>query len=218
MSATRIGRAFSPENHWGNPTQAVGLGWYITGPLALGHQHFAPTAQPHTSLGHRPRYAARNSPRAKGPPHTSEGQRPSTGATPQELNRPTKQRAEGPVQRIVGYEVGRQFRGVTKMVTHGMDRAFSPRVDPCSDFLGRRPRLVSSRAFGPPSYARSAFLGRCPRNWHGFGPLALRNRQAPQGADVPASHASPPSSAPTAHLHTSLGQRPRIAAHKPHEG
>ena len=54
MSAVRIGRAFSPDNHLGNLTQGVALGWYGTGPLALGSLHFAPTAQPHTSLGHRP--------------------------------------------------------------------------------------------------------------------------------------------------------------------
>lgn len=36
MSTVRMGRAFSPENRLGNPTQGVALGWYGTGPLALG--------------------------------------------------------------------------------------------------------------------------------------------------------------------------------------
>jgi hypothetical protein len=66
MVTARIGRAFSPENGLGNPTQGVALGWYEDGPLALSKAatdhsaadalpSSAPTAQPHTSLGHRPR-------------------------------------------------------------------------------------------------------------------------------------------------------------------
>lgn len=39
--------------------------------------------------------------------------------------------------------------------------------------------------------------------------MALRNRQTFQDADAPVFHASFPPSAPTAHLHTSLGHRPR---------
>ena len=69
MSAGRIGRAFSPENCLGNPTQGVALGWYGTGlwPSEFGSDD-APTAQPHTSLGQRPRIAA---------PKHSKGQRPA---------------------------------------------------------------------------------------------------------------------------------------------
>lgn len=86
----------------------------------------APTARLHNSLGQRPRYAAPNIRRTKGPPHTSEGQWPSTGASPQELSRTPNQRAEGPNQPIARNDGGYHFRGVTKMITHRMDRAFSP--------------------------------------------------------------------------------------------
>lgn len=70
MSAVRIGRAFSPENRLGNPTQGVALGWYGTGlwPSEFGSDD-APTAQSHTSLGQRPRIAVRNRMRAEGPTH-----------------------------------------------------------------------------------------------------------------------------------------------------
>ena len=251
MSAVRIGRAFSPDNHLGNLTQGVALGWYGTGPLALGPLHFAPTAQPHTSLGQRPRYAAPNNPRAKGPTYTSEGQRPSTGASPQELNHPAKQRAEGPFHRIAGCEIGHHFRGVTKMIpqrnqTAGfyqrsssqgiLDYSNRRRIRVTEDFSatansaahgvftprsqGKATVKVSltvqteqlrrgtaeessvvqtaggkgiGRAFSPREIVSTGFLGRCPRlvwRW-AFGPETQ--------------------TAPTARLHTSLGQRPRFA-------
>lgn len=122
------------------------------------------------------------------------------GATPQEWNHPTQPRAEGPTQHIVGHETENHFRGVTKLIAHGMGRAFSPLDIAQSIFLGRCPRLVSGRAFGPPIQTRSGFLGRCPRlvwRW-AFGPEAQ--------------------TAPTARCYTSLGQRPRIVNPNPHEG
>ena len=41
------------------------------------------------------------------------------------------------------------FRGITKMIQHGMGRAFSPSEIARSRFLGRCPRLVWQWAFGP---------------------------------------------------------------------
>ena len=123
------------------------------------------------------------------------------GASPQEWNHPTKPRTESPIQWIAGYEDWHQFRGVTKMIVHGIGRAFSPRNVVRSQYLGRCPRLASGRVFGP------------------------QIRQGPQIADMALVNASLPtirtvlpSSAPTAHLYTSLGHRPRITARKPHEG
>lgn len=168
MSAVRMGRAFSPQNHLGNLTQGVALGWYGTGPLALGLLYFAPTAQLHTSLGQGPRYAAPNNPRAKGPTYTSEGQRPSTGASPQESNHPTKQRAESPFHQVAGCETGNHFRGFTKMIPDGIGRAYSPREIVSTGFLGRCPRLVLRWAFGPetqtaPTARFYTSLGQRPR-------------------------------------------------------
>jgi hypothetical protein len=169
MSGVRIGRAFSPENRLGNPTQGVALSWYGTGlwPSEIGRDD-APTAQPHTSLGHRPRYAAPNSPRAKGPIHTSEGQRPSTGASPQERSHPTQRRAESRIKGNAGDEFGHHFRGVTKLIAHGIGRAFSPREFISTGFLGRCPRLVWRRAVGPetqtaPTVRFHTSLGQRPR-------------------------------------------------------
>jgi hypothetical protein len=203
------------------------------------------------------------------------------GATPQEWNRRTKQRAEGPIQRIGGYEVGHQFRGVTKMIPQQIPAAgfyqrsssqgildystrrrsrvtedssatansaahgvFIPRSrgnrqgildgsnrtsaeGNCRGILGSSDagmergaalrRVGIGRAFSPQSMRVPRSWGVAP-GWYSFGPLALQNLQAPQGADVPVSHASPPSSAPTAHLYTSLGQRPRTCPRIPHEG
>ena len=207
------------------------------------------------------------------------------GATPQEWNRPTKQRAEGPTQRVAGCEVAHHFRGVTKMVpqvitqrnpaagfyqrsssqgildysnrrrkrvtedssatansaAHGVfiprsrgnrqgildSSNRTPAEGNCRGILGSSDagmergaalrRVGIGRAFSPQSMRVPRSWGVAP-GWYGFGPLALQNLQAPQGADVPASHASPPSSAPTAHLYTSLGQRPRTCPRIPHEG
>ena len=207
------------------------------------------------------------------------------GASPQEWNPPTKQRAEGPAQRIAGCAVEHQFRGVTKMVpqvitqrnpaagfsqrsssqgildysnrrrsrvtedssatansaAHGVfiprsrgnrqgildSSNRTPAEGNCRGILGRSDagmergaalrRVGIGRAFSPQSMRVPRSWGVAP-GWYGFGPLALQNLQAPQGADVPVSHASPPSSAPTAHLYTSLGQRPRTCPRIPHEG
>ena len=265
MSAARIGRAFSPENGLGNPTQGNALGWHEDGPLALKIQttsdrprrilSSAPTAQSHTSLGHRPRNTAPNSPRAFGPLHTSEGQRPSTRASPQEWNRPTKQRAEGPFHGIAGCAIAHHFRGVTKMVPQlitqrNPEAEFNQRSSRqgfLDDSNRRRSRVTEEssvtaksaaygvftprsqgkatvkesltvqveqlrrgtaeessvvqtaggkgidRAFSPREIVSTGFPGRCPRLvwlW-AFGPETQ--------------------TAPTARLHTSLGQRPKVA-------
>ena len=101
MSAMQMGRAFSPESIYGPSTQGVALGWYGNGPLALRIRQTRPRRRDVPFF------------RANGaPPY-------QPGATPQELNRPIKQRAEGPNQRIAGYEGGHQFRDVTKMVAPG---------------------------------------------------------------------------------------------------
>jgi hypothetical protein len=190
MSAVRIGRAFSPENCPGNPTQGVALGWYGTGPLALRiRRGFAPKAHRHTSLGHRPRYAATNNPRAKGPSHTSEGQRPSTGASPQEWIAPTQRRAESPIQGNAGNDVGHHFCGVTKLIAHGIGRAFSPREIVSTGFLGRCPRLVWRWAIGPGTQVT-------PRSRFHASIVTL-------GPET--------QTAPKARFHNSLGQRPRYA-------
>lgn len=99
MSAARMGRDFSPENRLGNPTQGVALGWYGTGPLALGIRQ-ALRAKGATSSFFRAKGALPYQP----------------GASPQEWNHPTKQRAEGPTQRMAGYEARHHFRGITKMM------------------------------------------------------------------------------------------------------
>ena len=99
MSGAWIGRAFSPENRLGNPTQGVALGWYETGPLAL---------------------RIRQTPRANGSTPSffrAKGASPyQPGASPQEWNNPIKQRAEGPAHRVAGYKVEHHLRGVTKMI------------------------------------------------------------------------------------------------------
>ena len=227
MSAVWIGRAFSPENRLGNPTQGVALGWYETGPLALG---------------------IRQAPRAKGAsPY-------QPGASPQEWNHPTKRRAESPIQGVAGCAVAHQFRGVTEMVTNGMGRAFSPWNVIRLRYLGRCPRLVwggplalkqcafripgalpqagikpglwpsEPRAFAIPGAMPQAGIG--PGLWPseprafripGAMPQAgiepglwpSKTRHAPQAEDLPVS------CAPTAQPHTSLGHRPRNTAKKP---
>ncbi len=160
MSAVRIGRAFSPVNRLGNPTQGVALGWYGAGPLALG---------------------IRQAPRAKGASPYQPGE------SPQEWNPPTKQRAEGPIQRIAGYEAGHQFRGVTKMIPQQLPAAgLCQRTSSQGilDYSNRRRKRVAEefsvvqtaggndlglrgvgigRAFSPLIHVRSEYLGRCPR-------------------------------------------------------
>ena len=151
MSAGRIGRAFSPANRLAKPTQGVALGWYDTGPLALGIRQ-APRAKD----------ASPSFFRAKGAwPY-------QPGASPQEWNHPTKQRAESPIHGIAACDVGYQFRGVTKMIMKGIGRAFSPRETVSTRFLGRCPRLVWRWAFGPetqtaPTARFHTSLGQRPR-------------------------------------------------------
>jgi hypothetical protein len=221
MSAVRMGRAFSPENRLGNPTQGVALGWYGTGPLALGHLHSAPTAQPHTSLGHRPRYAATNNSRAKGPSYTSEGQRPSAGASPQERNHPTKRRAEGPFHRIAGCEIGHQFRGVTKLIPPQFPQqipaagfyqgVFTPRsqgkvtVKESLTVQIKQPRSGTAEESSVVQTAGGKGIGRAfsPREIVSTGFLGRCPRLVWRWAFGPETE-----TAPTARFHTSLGQRP----------
>ena len=102
MSVVRIGRAFSPENRLGNPTQGVALGWYETGPLALRIRQ-TPRAKGATSSFFRAKGATSSFFRATGAsPY-------QPGASPQESNHPTKQRAEGPIHGIADYEIGINF-------------------------------------------------------------------------------------------------------------
>ena len=159
MSAVWIGRAFSPENRLGNPTQGVALGWYETGPLALG---------------------IRQAPRAKGAsPY-------QPGASPQEWNHPTKRRAESPIQGVAGCAVAHQFRGVTEMVTNGMGRAFSPWNVIRLRYLGRCPRLVWG---GPLALKQCAFRipGAMPQAGIEPGLWPSKTRHAPQAEDLPVS-------------------------------
>jgi hypothetical protein len=90
------------------------------------------------------------------------------GASPQESNRPTKQRAEGPIHSIDDYPIEHHFRGVTKLITAGIGRAFSPREIISTRYLGRCPRLVWRWAFGPcidraPKARFYTSLGQRPR-------------------------------------------------------
>ncbi|MBK7003077.1 MAG: hypothetical protein IPH35_25095 [Rhodoferax sp.] len=58
MMRNEMGRAFSPLGIFDLHTWGDAPGWYQAGPLALQYRtyaSYAPTAQPHTSLGHRPR-------------------------------------------------------------------------------------------------------------------------------------------------------------------
>ena len=200
MSAVWIGRAFSPENRLGNPTQGVALGWYETGPLALG---------------------IRQAPRAKGAsPY-------QPGASPQEWNHPTKRRAESPIQGVAGCAVAHQFRGVTKMIPHGIGRAFSPWNVIRLRYLGlvwggplalkqcafRIPGALPQAGIKPglwPSEPRAfAIPGAMPQAGIGPGLWPSKTRHAPQAEDLPVS------CAPTAQPHTSLGHRPRNTAKKP---
>ena len=111
------------------------------------------------------------------------------GASPQEWNDSTQKRAESPIQGSVGYEYGHQFHGVTKLIAHGIGRAFSPQEFVSTEFLGRCPRLVWRWAFGPNTQVtpRSRF-------------------HAPIMTFSPETQ-----TAPTARFHTSLGQRPRFS-------
>jgi hypothetical protein len=87
------------------------------------------------------------------------------GASPQ-VSRPTRiappTRNEGSIQRIpdyeVGNEVGHQFRGITNMIFHQTSHEMSHEMKRAFN-LGRCPRLVWLRAFGPPE--RSSADKRC---------------------------------------------------------
>ena len=272
MSTVRMGRAFSPDNRLGNPTQGVALGWYETGPLALRIRQ-TPRANGATSSFFRAKGATSSFFRANGSTPSffrangstpsffrANGSTPSffrakgaspyqPGATPQESNHPTKQRAEGPIHGIGGYEVGQQFRGVTKMILRQIPAArlyqrassqgfldysnrsrvtedssatansavhgvFTPRsqgkatvkesltvqIEQMWRGTAEESSVVQTaggkgigRAFSPREFISTGLLGRCPRlvwRW-AFGPETQ--------------------TAPTARIHTSLGQRPRFA-------
>lgn len=114
MSAVRIGRAFSPQNCGGAHSWGDAPGWYQAGPLALQDQ----TCASSRSLA--------SFSRAKG----ATSYQP--GASPQEWNHPTKQRAESPFHRVAGCETGNHFRVVTKMVPD----EFPPKI-PAAGFYQR---------------------------------------------------------------------------------
>lgn len=166
MSAVRIGRAYSPENRLGNPTQGVALGWYVAGPLALG---------------------IRQELRAKGAKSSffrAKGASPyQPGATPQEWNRPTKQRAEGPIQCIGGYEVSHQFRGVTKMITQRNPAAGFYQCSSSQGFLDywnrRRSRVTEDSSATARSLAQGLFTPRSRGNRQGI--LDGSNRTTEEG-------------------------------------
>ena len=239
MSAVRIGRAFSPENRLGNPTQGVALGWNETGPLAL---------------------RIRQTPRAKGATSSffrAKGASPyQPGASPQEWNHPTKRRAEGPIHGIAGYEVGHHFRGLTKMIPQQIPAArLYPRTSSQGflDYSNRR-RVTEESSVTANSAAHGVFtprsqgkatvkesltvqvehlrrgtaeessvvqtaggkgIGRAfsPREFISTGFLGRCPRLVWRWAFGPETQ-----TAPTARFHISLGQRPRNATHTRIEG
>lgn len=274
MSTERIGRAFSPENCLGNPTQGVALGWYGTGPFALEIRQ-APRAKGATSSFFRANGASPYQP----------------GASPQEWNRPTKQRAEGPFHGLAGCVIAHHFRDVTKRVpqvitqrnpaagfyqrtssqgildysnrrrsrvtedssatansaahgvfsqrSQGNRQGFldgSNRAEPdanCRGILGSSDtgmergaalrRVGIGRAFSPRECA-FRIPGAMPQAGMALGLWPSKPRSNPRRSrarlprfalDVRTVR---PSSAPTAHLYASLGQRPRTRPRKPHEG
>ncbi len=75
------------------------------------------------------------------------------GASPQVANRPTHRRSEGQIRRIPDCEVGHQLRGIRNTIRHAMGHAMGHQISHAmrrAFDLGRCPRLVWLRAFGPP--------------------------------------------------------------------
>lgn len=169
MSAVRIGRAFSPQNCGGAHSWGDAPGWYQAGPLALQDQ----TCASSRSLA--------SFSRAKG----ATSYQP--GASPQEWNHPTKQRAESPFHRVAGYETGNHFRVVTKMVPD----EFPPKI-PAAGFYQRtssqgildysnrrRKRVIEDSSATENSAARGVFTPRSRSNRQGI--LGSSNRTTAQG-------------------------------------
>lgn len=256
-----------PSELWGGAFLGRCPGWYGTGPLALQDQ----TCASSRSLA--------SFSRAKG----ATSYQP--GASPQEWNHPTKQRAESPFHRVAGCETGNHFRGVTKMIPD----EFPPKIPAAGfyqrsssqgflDYSNRRlSRVTEDSSVTARSGEQGLFIPRSEGNRQGIldssnrteahenyrGILGCSDVGMKRGAAlrrvgigrafsprecafrIPGAmpqagmtlglwpsisdkchksqtrlffRASHRSSAPTAHLYTSLGQRPRTCPRKPHEG